>query len=155
MKGGNNTRGLTLIEVMIVIAIMVSLFAVGVLMSMAAFHNSSRRSERDALVTMFERARSRSMANVNQNKWGVCFNGTSYVLFGGSYPSTLPTNSIDANTGVTLDSANAPNFACASGGIMFDQLSGKPTAVTPIVIKVTQGADISTITINAEGRIDW
>jgi hypothetical protein len=92
------------------------------------------------------------MANVNQQKWGVCYDGISYILFPNGYPSSFPITSVAKNTGVTLDTSAAPSFVCSSGGIIFDQISGKTSAAT---LSVTQGALTSTITLNEEGRIDW
>jgi prepilin-type N-terminal cleavage/methylation domain-containing protein len=148
MKG---QRGMTMIELLVVIAIITLLFSIGVFFSMQAFHNYTRRSERDTIVSVLQRARSRAMANVLQHKWGACWDGTNYKLFFTSYPSS-PIDTIEGNTGVTLDTSSGAAFNCANGGIIFDQLTGDTSAAT---LKVSQGSVVSTITVNQAGRIDW
>lgn len=154
MRGVFDRRGMSLIEVIVVIAILTILFAIGVFMSMQGFQNYSRRSERDVIVSIFERARSRALANVDQHRWGVCYEtGTkSYVVFAGAYASAYSKDTIAANSGVTLSYSGSPIFDCAQGGIAFSQVAATTTAAT---ITVTEGAITSTITTNIEGRIDW
>ena len=65
-------KGFTFIEILVVIAILGTLFAIGLLMSMEAYRGYSRRSDRDILVSALERARSSALANTNQQEWGVC-----------------------------------------------------------------------------------
>lgn len=151
-------RGFTFIEVMVVVAIISILFAVGLLMGMDAYHGYARRSERDTLVSVFQRARSRALANVNQHQWGVCLDtnvptSPNYVIFSGpSYASAFSKDIIPANPSVTINLSGAPSFACTSGGIIFAQLTGDTTSAT---ITMQQGAITSTISTNQEGAIDW
>ncbi|MEK7133548.1 MAG: prepilin-type N-terminal cleavage/methylation domain-containing protein [Patescibacteria group bacterium] len=152
-------QGLTLIEIMVVIAILTILFAVGLLMSMDAFRGYSRRSERDTLVSVFQRARSSAIANVNQHQWGACLDTSvptspDYVIFSGpSYGSAITKLAIPANSGVTItDTSSTKRFNCSLGGIVFNQLTGDTSDNT---ITVNQGAITSTISTNVEGRIDW
>ncbi len=150
-------QGLTLIEILVVIAILTILFAVGVLMSMEAFRGYSRRSERDTIVSVFERTRSRAMANVNQHQWGVCLDTTvptspNYIIFSGTYANAFSKDTVPANVGVTLDATGAPTFNCTAGGIIFAQLTGNTSTNS---IRVMQGAATSTVSTNVEGRINW
>ena len=139
---------MTMIELLVVIAMITILFAAGVVMSMQSFRSYTRRSERDTIVAILQKARSRSLSNVQQHKWGACFDGTNYHVFFGSYPST-PMDTIEGNTGAVPSGAA---FLCSNGGIVFDQLTGNTPAVT---ISIAQGGVTSNIATNAEGRIDW
>jgi hypothetical protein len=125
---------------------------------MQAFHGYSRRSERDTIVSLLERARSKAISNVSQNKWGVCLDTTSptdpnYEVFSGStYASAIAKYATPGNPGVTItDTSATPKFACTNGGVVFDQLTGDTGNVS---ITVTQGS-VSTIAINNEGAISW
>src|ERR1051326_7870488 len=98
MNNQSGQRGMTLIEMIVVIAIITILFATGVVMSMEAFRGYTRRSERDVIVSILQRARSRAMANVGQHAWGACFDGSNYYIFSNVYPSS-PMDTVPANTG--------------------------------------------------------
>lgn len=143
-----------MIEILLAIGIMTTIFAVGLLMSMDTYRGYSRRSERDTLVAVLERARSRAMANVNQHSWGVCFDGTNYIIFSGpNYEGAITTETIPGNPSVTVaDTSEAPRLPCGNGGIVFAQLTGDTSEVT---ITVTQGQVVSNISTNIEGLIDW
>jgi len=146
-----------MIELLVVIAIITILFAIGVLMSMDAYRGYSRRSERDTVVSILQRARSSAISNVNQHQWGACYDSANsqYVIFAGaSYAAAFPNTKqlIPVSSGTTIDLTGAPAFACSAGGIIFAQLTGNTSAAT---ISMTQGAITSTVSTNAEGRINW
>jgi len=152
------SHGFTLVEVLLVIGLLVIIFALGLFMSMETYRGYSRRSERDTLVAVLERARSRAMANVDQHAWGACYDGSvasdpQFVIFSGpSYASAYRTDPVPANPGVTLDLSAAPPLPCASGGVVFAQLTGDTSAIS---VTMTEGGITSTISTNAAGRIDW
>jgi len=136
-------RGFTLIEIVIVIAILAVVMSVGLMLGIDAYRSSLSRSERDQVVALLANARSRAMANVNQSAWGVCTNGSDYVLFAGTCGSGGQTTPIGTGASVV---------GLASPGVTFAQLSGDTTATT---ITVTQQSKVSTIQINAAGTINW
>lgn len=149
---------MTFIEIVVVITIITVLFAAGLLLSMQAFHGYSRRSERDTIVSLLERARSKAISNVSQNKWGICLDTSvprspNYMVFSGiAYASAVVKYATPGNAGVTItDTSAVPKFACGNGGVVFDQLTGDTSDVS---ITVTQGS-VSTISINREGAISW
>ena len=148
-------KGFTFIEILVVIAILGTLFAIGLLMSMEAYRGYSRRSDRDILVSALERARSSALANTNQREWGVCYDSTgpSYIIFSGSsYSEAITKTTLPSSPGVALDTSGATAFSCLAGGIIFAQLTGD-TSDNSIVL--TQGAVISVVSTNQVGRINW
>lgn len=147
-------RGFTLIEIVITIAIFSMLLGMGLIMSMETFRGTIYRSEEGTIVSLFERARSRAMNNINQSSWGVCYIAPNYVIFKGSSCSApAVTDSIDANTSV----ASASNFSSKFPTVVFTQLSGTTTAPvgSPFNLAVTQDSRSDVISINNEGTIIW
>ena|SRR3989338_5185391 len=151
----NTSTGFTLLEVLIVIAIVSAIAALGLFISMDVYRGFLHRSERDTVVSLLERARSHAMANVGEESWGFCKEGNNYVVFRGtSYTAGAVEASVAA--GDASQTQHIPD--CSGTGpdpiIVFDQLSGKPlAAVTQITVQQSGGTD--TITINDQGTISW
>ncbi len=139
------SSGFTLVEIIVVIAIFSTLVTLGLFMSMDTLRGTTHRSERDIVVSMLEKARSRALANIYQTPWGVCANASDYIIFRGtSCTAGLSTNEII--------SASAANPAIFSAPIVFSQLSATTTGGT---VTIVQDGHTNTITINHEGAIDW
>lgn len=157
-EGGSRVArpAFTLIEILVVTGIFVLLAGLGLFMTLDAFRATSHRSERDTIVSILEKARSRAMANIDQIKWGVCYTSPNYVIFQGGACTTG--DKILANSAV----ANASNFAGTFPVVIFDQLTGKlvpqlSPATNELTVTVKeQGRPIDeVISINNEGRINW
>lgn len=139
-------RAFTLIEILIVIAIFTVLIALGLLMSMETLRGALHRSERDTVVSLLQRARSRALNNINQSPWGMCYLSGNYIVFKG----------INCNIAAVVDTVAANPGTATTGllapGIVFSQLAG---TTTPATVTVTQSGRTSTININYEGTIIW
>jgi prepilin-type N-terminal cleavage/methylation domain-containing protein len=144
----NIRRGFTLIEIVIVVAILSMLMGVGLFMSMDSYRGALSRSERDTIVSLLLRARSRSMANIFNSSWGVCYVAPNYMLFRGTVcdPTATTNEALPAGKNVTIT-----GLAQASP-VVFTQLSGSTVAAT---VTVVQSGKTSTISINHEGAIIW
>jgi len=147
-------EGFTLLEILIVIAIVSAVAVLGLFISMDVYRGFIHRSERDTIVSLLERARSHAMANIGEAPWGFCAVSGSYVIFSGTTYSastvetSIATSSASVVTGVPVCGPDP------SGAIIFAQLSGKPVAaVTPITVQQTGGT--ATIIINDQGTITW
>jgi prepilin-type N-terminal cleavage/methylation domain-containing protein len=137
--------GFTLIEIIVVIAIFSALILFGLFMSMETLRGTLQRSERDTIVSLLERARSRAMNNIEQASWGMCYLAPDYVVFKGTVCSAA----------AVIDTVAASPGTATTGllaGIVFSQLAG---TTTPATVTVTQGIRTSTIEINYEGTIIW
>lgn len=144
--------GFTLLEILIVIAIIGLIAALGLFISMDVYRGFLHRSERDTIVSLLERARSHAMANIGGSAWGFCALGGNYVVFRGT---DYPTGTVE--TSVATSSALVTNIPYCGPNpgdvIVFAQLSG---TTTPATISVQQGAaPAATITINDHGTILW
>ncbi len=138
-------RGFTLIEIMVVIVLFTILVGLGLFMSLQTIHGTLFRSERDIVVTLLQKARSRAIANTNQNPWGVCYSAPDYVVFAGTTCPVGGGEHIPA-------SVNNPATFSDPNGIVFTQLSATSTGG---MVTVVQNGGPSTITVNNEGTILW
>ena len=144
--------GFSLIEIVVVMAIVALLFSIGAIVGVDTYKNYTFRSEQGVLVSVLEKARSRSMSNIYQVSHGVCFDSSvsTYVIFPGVYLAGSPSNeSVASNKAASV--SGLPE--CAGGtGVIFTQLSG---TTSPAIIVVKQDAKLSITTVNYEGTIIW
>lgn len=138
-------RAFTLIEVLVAIAILVTIIGLGLFMSLDVYRGFSHRSERDTVVSLLTKARSHAMANIYETSWGVCYISPNYIIFRGS----TCTAGVSTNEVLAASPATVVNWPTA---IVFTQLSGDSAGGT---ITLTQNAKTDTITINNEGTINW
>jgi Tfp pilus assembly protein FimT len=139
-------RGLTLIEILVVIGILIGLFAIGSLFDTSSLSRQTVSSEQAMLVSILQKARSRAMNNVDHVKHGVHIDPSSdqFVIFEGSSYVGAPTDEeIPRNTSIVPSGAT---------DAVFDQLSGNSADAS---ITLTQGPQAKTIDIKANGLISW
>src|SRR3989339_112068 len=78
--------GFTLLEVMIVVAILAIIMGVTMSSGFGFYNNQSLIGERDGLVSLLRHARGRAMNNMNQSSHGVYISTSTnqYILFQGA-----------------------------------------------------------------------
>lgn len=147
----SQNRGFTAIEVAIAVGIFSLVIALGLFMSMETYRGTMARSERDEIVSLLSKARSRSMNNISQTRWGFCFDDTAkqYVLFRDTFGTS--NESIPVGGGAVATSTPT-GVSCSEGGVLFSQLSA---TTSDIVVHVYEQGRYADIAINHEGRIDW
>lgn len=140
-------NGFTLIEVLLVLALLIALSGVGLFYSVDSFRRTQFRAERDMVVSVLGQARAQSMANVDERPHGVHIDTSAYVLFSGStYNAADPNNrSYPANATVSHSGMT---------DVVFEQVSGHAT-VTGGSLTFSHGASQSVITISNVGQINW
>ncbi len=151
MTTPNKQGGLTLVELIVVIAIIGVIISFGLVISMDSYRAYYFRSERSKIVSVLERARSRSLSNYFQVEHGVCFITSNYVIFRGRStctPGATTDELIPANT----DIASKSNFSGTFPTIIFSQLTATTTGGT---INITDGNRSAIINVNYEGKINW
>lgn len=139
-------RGLTLIEVLVVMSILIFILSLGLFVTFDAYRGYIFRSERFVVISVLEKARSRAINNYHQTPWGACYDsvGNQYIIFQNSNCATggrneaIPASSVATTTGFSA--------------IVFSQLSGTTTGIS---FKISNGISSSTISINTEGTINW
>lgn len=142
-----DSRGFSLVETVVVVAILVALAGLGWWTSLSFYRTYALNAEEDIVVSLLTRARAYAMHNINQSAHGLYFGNGEYVLFqGNSYASR------DAQ----YDERTLRTYAVTVSGIAevtFAPLSGEVNAPGDIVL-ADQRRSV-TISINNEGRIEW
>jgi len=150
----NTKRGFTLTEILVTLAIFVLMAGIGLFMSFEAYRGATRRSERDTIVSLLEKARSRAMANTDQSEWSVCYDAGDYIIAkGATCDDSTAYDRIEANAGVVAAS-DFSDFE-SPNEIIFAQLTGNVVAAPYTIEVVQEGNPPEEITINYEGRINW
>lgn len=143
----HSRRGVTLIELLISIAILMTILGVGFGFSARTYRRYIVDAERDTIVNIFLRARSRAMANVNGSAHGIyvgaddliVFQGVSYASRAATYDEIYPRTAGLAISGPSEFVFQALHAAAAPSGTL------------------TIGNEVKSVSIgiNDEGRIDW
>lgn len=149
-------RGFTLMEVIITIALMSMLLGLGLILSMDVYRGTLYRSTRQVLVSSLSTARGRSLSNLFQSTYGVCYRAPDFIMFRGTtYSASSPYNeTVPGNPAVTLSSTGS-FFTCGSGtGIVFSQLAATTSNSGTITVSESGHAD-ETVSVNSLGTIIW
>jgi len=151
--------GFTLIEIVVVIAILGMILVFGLITNLNSFQRDTFRSEQSTLVSILEKARNRSMNNIFGSSHGVCYIAPNYIIFRGR-TNCLPTSSVDELIPANTNIANLSNFSTTFPTVIFSQLAGRLVPqLTPInnelIIHMTDGIKSADIKINNEGTINW
>lgn len=143
------TQGFSLIELILVLALVgvVALFTVP--LSLSALSRSAVAQERDLFVSLLLRgARAAALANINEKSHGIHIdNGTKeYTLFEGT----------DFNTGTnkrTIPFTSDTISVTGGADIVFEQLSGN--VANQVTLNIDNATQSDSIIIRRTGQIDW
>ena len=147
--------GFTLVEMLVVLALIVIVGNFALLVSFDTYRASSYESDRGSLISLLHHARAQAVDDVCAGSGcmhgaahGVSIQADKYVLFQGS---TYASRDVDE------DSVVDTNPSVVHGGlseVVFEPSSGNPL-VTGDVVLMTANGHQSTITIGREGQIGW
>ncbi len=151
-----NLRGFTLIEILIVVAILaiISIWVLPNFFHIADFKDLSAAGDR--IVAVVRDAQARSLTAENSKVWGVKFdaNNKKYIM------STYVLGAFETPVTFVSLKSNLEFIDPASGTtkqVIFDSLTGKPSPNVPVIIKIGLAGDSSnykTIIVNANGTIE-
>lgn len=142
-----DNKGFTLIEVVIVMAILAIIGGLGLFVGTDFYRSYILRTERDTLVSILQRQRSRALNNINDSHHGVFLEDDRYTVFqGDSYASRDHDYDevVNLPRSVTLDGITQ---------VVFEPLSGESSAEGDITI--SRDPQVFTISLNNEGRINY
>ena len=146
--------GFSLIEVLIVIALVGIILSMGMLIGQSSIGRSYVYAERDTLVSLLTTARAQSLANMNESAHGVYISSTSTTLFeGSSYLLRKKSQDRIVPNSSSVQTLPPPLYTMPYY-ILFAQVSGNVTNGSGTTT-LTDGASSSTIQINTAGRINW
>lgn len=150
-------RGFSLIEMVIVIAIIVILSVVTIVALSGKKNSNDLSSAVSQAVALLNEAQSRSVSQANDVSWGVHFaNPTNtapfYALFSSAYSSTSTLGFYRLPSDVGYATATLP--LGSSTNVIFNQISGLPVAPISVgFLSLSQRTLTSTISVSAAGVI--
>lgn len=143
--------GFTLIEILVVLGIAAILAGLGLVFSLDFYRSYAFNSERDLVVGLLQKARARSMSNINRTSYGICLTSGNYILFSGAL-------SCDSNNQANEFYPAHPSINNTGLAVSFEQLRGKPTfygnGSSSVTLSYGSGR-VANIFINPEGQIEW
>ncbi|MGE5297785.1 MAG: Tfp pilus assembly protein FimT/FimU [Acidobacteriaceae bacterium] len=140
------SSGFTIIEILVVMAIIAVIASFGMILSQDFFRSYTFRSETSALVSVLSKARTQAISNINQQPHGVRVEPGQYIIFQGSTFDPSDPNNFAVKTQPAVTN-NGP------ATIIFSQVSGD--VATPTTIILTGDGHTAAVKVNSAGRIDW
>ncbi len=141
-----NKKGFTLIEVIVSITILIFILAVGFFLVIDFNRLSGLAEEKNKVISILQRARSKALANINENSHGVYFGQDKIFLFEG--PSFNQATQ-------KIDFEKNPNIVYSGiTEVVFFPLSATTTiSGDNLILREKNGTKEAIISINYEGRI--
>lgn len=142
------SRGFTLIELIIVLAIAMMLFGVIGTIASNTYPKNQLRSEADTVVQTIRQAQVLTLARKYDSVWGVHRTGTDLTLFAGS--------SYEARNQLYDRVHLFPSGVTSSGliDVVFDGLRGTTTQIGTMTITSQATAESEVITITQSGLVE-
>ena len=148
MLSNDFKKGFSLIELLVVVAIIVVISGLGLFVGLDFYKTYALSSERDIVIGILMKARNRAANNFNESGHGIYINSDGYTVFqGSSY----------ASRNQTYDELIKRINSVTSSGlqeIVFEQLTGNLTTSAGDVM-LSNGVKSINISLNSEGRINW
>lgn len=139
--------GFTLIEIIIVIAIIVFIGVIGVVVGLDSYQRYLFRSDLDTAAALLSKARSSAVHSIGQTSHGVYFGDSdNFILFRGTSYATR-----DASFDLSVEKSKVTT-ASGADEVVFNPPSGESTEEN---LEIENGIQSFNITINEEGGIDW
>lgn len=145
MSANTKKKGFSLVELILVMALGITIAALTIPFGIRFFQVQSLEEQTQMLRGTLRRAEQQSVAQKNDNAFGVKILAGSYVVFqGASYAA----RTVSEDETIVFPSSITPSGVSE---VVFAKRTGIPG--TTGVITLAAGSDIKTITINAKGLI--
>lgn len=142
-------RGFTLVELVIVLAIMLLLSAVVGTLASNTLPKSQLASEIALVADTLRRAQALTIAGKHDSPWGAHFTGSTMTLFAGSSYATRDPQYDALHT--------FPDGLAVSGltDVVFVSVSGETANVGIVTLTASSTSESRTITVNAQGLVEY
>ena len=132
-------QGITLVEILVSIAILVAIAAIGI----AVFSRLTEQTALDAsaqqILSVFEEARLKTLASENDQQFGVHVTTSGVVLFiGNTYNAGASTNEV--TTLITRVLISDISMTGGSTDVVFERLTGKANVTGTITLTLSSDA---------------
>jgi hypothetical protein len=148
--------GVSLMEVLISVALGVLIITLTAFTGFDYLKSGEYVKENETLVALLQKARSRSINNINGIEHGLHIDTAAYkftIFEGPTYSSGTTTNEVyDYNKNINFFSDSGCLTSASPADIHFAQLTGKTADAN---IYIGDGKRCGLISLNNEGRIDW
>ena len=147
-------RGVTLVELLVATAILVTIAAVGIAVFNRLIEQTALDSSVQQVLSIFEEARSRTLASENDQQFGVHLATSSVTLFVGStYNASASTNKV--TTLVRRVSISDISMTGGATEVVFARLTGKASVTGTITLTlISDTSQTHTLTINSTGLVE-
>ena len=154
-KHYQGSAGFTLIETLIVVALVAVLAGFGLVVGIDAYQRSTFRSQQDFLVASLQKARSRALANIGQCNHGVRIEEGSYTTFveddGVCDTEGVVEEEVLVEGNVLLEGPGEIVFLRVSGDA---DIEGTEEIITMHNPNAPDGSEIH-VTVGEKGSISW
>ncbi|HEY0964845.1 MAG TPA: prepilin-type N-terminal cleavage/methylation domain-containing protein [Candidatus Paceibacterota bacterium] len=151
MSFAHKTHGFSLTEVIVVVAILGILMAIGVGQYMELRETKKVEQTTETIVAHLEKAKSESLAGKYAEPHGVKFNSSSYEAFiGATYPGSYTPTVYTVDSSVQLSTTLSGNQT-----IIFERLNGFVGSTATVTVSLVEDSTVyKQIVVNQTGAVE-
>ncbi len=141
-------KGFTLVELLIVLAVMGTLFLIVGSISLSSLPSTQLSSEADTVEQTLRRAQAKSISQQADLAWGVHLSSAQMTLFAGS-------TYVGRNQ--TYDEVHAFQTGIVKSGlsdVVFDFRTGETADTGTVTLTASSTGEVKTLTVNQAGRVN-
>jgi len=149
-------KGITFIELLIVIAVIGILIAITLPQFSKIRENQVLKSGVQDVLSSIDKARSQTLSSLNSSKYGIHFESSNVIIFKGDTfnPSATDNETINIITPANISNVTLNLISDTSGEMYFNRLSGSPSKTGTITVSTTSYSKIITISATGVASVD-
>jgi len=147
----NSSQGFTLLEVAIAIGLLTMIMGIGLALSMDVWRGTSFHSEKDLVVSLLYKARSRAVANMGEVNHGLYIDedNRQYVIFRDTYDE-------DSDENIAFDMSPTIDFDDGEDTeVVFVARTGSALDSSGYLVRMIGEGREDSVVINGEGGVTW